>query len=110
MSGNSTALKTMKEVFEPCDVSWRGLGLIPSSGLKLRKEFESYDAEELIYFPLKEKPENKLCICGDILRGMKNPSDCSLFAGICSPDNPVGACMVSAEGACNVYYKFRRNG
>jgi hydrogenase expression/formation protein HypD len=110
MAGNNIALQIMNEVFEPCDEHWRGLGLIPSSGLKLRKKFEKYDAERLIQFTIKVKPENKLCICGDILRGMKIPSDCSLFAGPCVPENPVGACMVSAEGACNVFHKYRING
>jgi hydrogenase expression/formation protein HypD len=109
-SGNPIALRTMKEVFEPCDEYWRGLGVIPSSGLKLRSEFEKYDAEKLMCFSFKEKPENKLCICGEILRGMKTPSDCSLFAGSCVPENPVGACMVSAEGACHVFYKYRTYG
>jgi hydrogenase expression/formation protein HypD len=109
-SGNPIALETMKEVFETCDEHWRGLGLIPSSGLKLRKEFEKYDAGKLMQFPIKEKPENKFCICGDILRGMKTPADCTLFARLCVPENPVGACMVSAEGACSVFYKYRING
>jgi hydrogenase expression/formation protein HypD len=106
-SGNRIALQTMNEVFEPSDEHWRGLGLIPSSGLKLRKVFEKYDAEKLMQFSIKEKPENKLCICSEILRGVKTPSECSLFGRQCVPENPIGACMVSAEGACNVFFKYR---
>ena len=109
-AGNHIALQAMNEVFEPCDEHWRGLGLIPSSGLKLRKKFKKYDAGKLMQFSFKEKPENKLCICGEILKGMKTPTDCSLFARLCVPENPVGACMVSAEGACNAFYKYRING
>lgn len=108
-SGNQIALQTMNEVFRPSDEHWRGLGLIPSSGLKLRKEFSGYDAEKLMPCSVKEKPENDQCICGEILRGMKTPADCRLFAGPCVPENPVGACMVSAEGTCNTYYKYRQD-
>lgn len=107
-SGNRIALGQIKEVFEKCDSEWRGLGIIPMSGLRLRPEYESFDAEK--NFPLKvtQVKENNKCLCGQILRGFKSPPDCSLFEVVCSPENPVGACMVSDEGACNTYYKYER--
>ena len=107
--GNKIAQDQMNRVFEYSDVQWRGFGIIPSSGLKLRREFERYDAEKVFPVDVKFQEDNRLCICGDILRGLKTPSECPLFANICSPNNPVGACMVSNEGACNTYYKYRIN-
>jgi hydrogenase expression/formation protein HypD len=105
--GNILAQKQMREVFEPCDAFWRGFGVIPSSGLTLRKVYERFDAG--IAIPVKVVPheENKSCICGDILRGSKTPEDCPLFRNLCSPENPVGACMVSNEGSCNTWYKYK---
>jgi hydrogenase expression/formation protein HypD len=107
-NGNLIALKMMSDVFEPCDVSWRGLGLIKSGGLRLKKSYEGFDAEKMI--PVKTIPQEieNACICGSILRGMNTPSDCPLFAGECCPENPVGACMVSVEGACNTWYRYRQ--
>lgn len=109
--GNVIAQRLMDEVFIQSDEQWRGFGVIPASGLKLRDEYRKYDAERMI--PLTPDvntfEENALCICGDILRGLKIPPDCRLFAGKCIPENPVGACMVSNEGACNTYYKYRLN-
>jgi len=104
--GNLLAKQLMKEVFEPCDSYWRGFGIIPLSGLRLRKEFECFDAEKV--FPVKtaREVENQSCLCGEILRGLKTPSDCPLFSGVCNPLNPVGACMVSEEGTCNTHYKY----
>jgi hydrogenase expression/formation protein HypD len=106
-NGNSIALMHMSEVFEPSDATWRGFGVIPSSGLMLRTKFESFDAEKRI--PLKREPgkENDLCICGTILRGLKTPEECRLFANLCTPENPIGACMVSSEGSCNNWYRYR---
>ena len=106
--GNSLALKYLSVVFEPADARWRGLGMIPSSGLKLRKEFRRFDIEEIIPLMTTLFRDNELCICGSILRGLNIPTDCSLFADLCIPDNPVGACMVSNEGACNTWYKYRQ--
>jgi hydrogenase expression/formation protein HypD len=105
-AGNSIALRQLSEVFELCDASWRGFGIIPDSGLRLRREFEKFDVEKQIpvNFPIRE--ENTACICGEILRGLKRPDDCKLFRKSCTPENPVGACMVSPEGACNSFFKY----
>ena len=107
VSGNKLAQHYMNEVFEDCDVTWRGFGVIPESGLKLRKKYERFDIEKILPVNIKYKDDNVLCICGNILRGLKIPTDCSLFAKKCIPENPVGACMVSNEGACNTFYKIR---
>jgi hydrogenase expression/formation protein HypD len=107
--GNVIARQNLSAVFEECDTVWRGFGIIRDSGLKLNEEFESWDAEKMIpvtIFPHKDNPN---CICGDILRGLKRPDECSLFGTTCVPDEPVGACMVSAEGACNSYFKYSFN-
>jgi len=105
--GNILARKHMDCVFEKCSASWRGFGPIPESGLALNKEFEEFDAEKKIPVTVTPLQENELCICGKILRGLYSPADCTLFANICNPNNPLGACMVSAEGTCNSWYRFR---
>jgi hydrogenase expression/formation protein HypD len=107
--GNIIAKRHLYQIFEPCDERWRGFGVIPGSGLKLRKEYEKFDAEKIMPVDIKFSEEDVLCICGDILRGIKTPEDCSLFVGTCTPENPAGACMVSNEGACNNSYKYRIN-
>jgi hydrogenase expression/formation protein HypD len=107
IEGNNAALKYMYSVFDLCDAAWRGLGIIPRSGLKLNKKFEKFDAELRIPVTIKHQEENELCICGNILRGLLSPADCPLFAEICVPDNPLGACMVSHEGACNSWYRYK---
>jgi hydrogenase expression/formation protein HypD len=107
--GNIIAQRYMNDAFLPFDDQWRGLGAIAASGLKLRKKYDRFDAEVTIPVSVKVKEENGQCICGEILRGLKSPPDCRLFAGTCLPENPVGACMVSDEGACNAFYKYRRN-
>lgn len=105
--GNKIAQSLMNEVFELRDDHWRGLGLIPLSGLKIAKAFSEFDAEQHFTVSIPEASEPKGCICGLILRGLKTPTDCSLFAESCTPTDPVGACMVSAEGTCATYYKYR---
>ncbi len=104
--GNQQALKLMKQVFEPCPAQWRGIGEVPSSGLKLRKEYQYFDAE--LAFDINPGPtyEPAGCICGDILRGVKTPADCRLFGKACTPQYPVGPCMVSSEGSCSAYYLY----
>jgi hydrogenase expression/formation protein HypD len=104
--GNTHAMALLQTVFEMADATWRGLGAIPKSGLALRAEFAAFDA--LIKFPLPDIQyrETAGCGCGDILRGIKQPFDCPLFRTVCSPVNPVGPCMVSAEGTCSTYYKY----
>ena len=104
--GNQQALKLMERVFEPCPAEWRGIGEVPDSGLKLRKEYQHFDAE--LAFDIEPGPtyEPVGCICGDILRGVKTPADCQLFGKACTPEHPVGPCMVSSEGSCSAYYLY----
>jgi len=104
--GNTIAQNLLCEVFEPCDANWRGFGNIYYSGLRLKKEYAVFDAEKRIPVIIQKQRDNPSCICGDILRGLKKPDDCSLFRKACTPENPVGACMVSSEGACNSYFKY----
>ncbi len=104
--GNRTALKLMDTVFEPCAARWRGIGLIPDSGLRLREDFADFDAERQFDFDPGPPSEPKGCICGEILRGIKTPKDCKLFAQVCAPEHPVGPCMVSSEGSCAAYYLY----
>ena len=104
--GNSEALKLMDEVFEPSPASWRGIGTTPDSGLKLRSQYQRFDAERVFDIDPGPTREPKGCICGDILRGVKTPHDCRLFGNTCTPENPVGPCMVSAEGSCSTYYLY----
>jgi hydrogenase expression/formation protein HypD len=108
--GNLQALKIVEQVFEPCAAKWRGMGEIPNSGLRLRREFAQYDAE--VAFDIKTEPavEPKGCLCGEVLRGVKTPLDCRLFHKVCTPENPVGPCMVSSEGSCSAYYLYGDNG
>jgi len=105
--GNPAALKIMYQVFEPCDSVWRGLGPIPMSGLKLRSEFSRFDFSERFDVPIPESLEAKGCLCGEVLRGKKEPYDCALFGSACTPESPVGACMVTTEGTCQAYYRYR---
>ena len=105
--GNKIAQELLATVFELKDDRWRGLGIIPKSGLKIRDEFAAFDAEKHFRVIIQEPVDPKGCICGLILRGLKTPNDCNLFATICTPSDPVGACMVSAEGTCTTYYKYR---
>ncbi|WP_457748140.1 hydrogenase formation protein HypD [Sulfurimonas sp.] len=108
-SGNLKAQKLIRQYFNKVNLfKWRGLGNVPESGLKLRQEFAEYDAE-VIYkeiLPIKEVEDHKLCICGDILRGMAHPIECTIFGTACKPNTPIGSCMVSSEGACAAYYKY----
>jgi len=104
--GNQQALKLMEQVFEPCPARWRGMGEVPDSGLKLRQEYQRFDAELAFDIALSPAYEPAGCICGDILRGVKTPLDCQLFGKACTPQYPVGPCMVSSEGACSAYYLY----
>jgi hydrogenase expression/formation protein HypD len=105
--GNVRARELVNLVFEPSGDAWRGLGLIPLSGLKIRKEFSSFNAALHFDLNIKPVPEPKGCLCGEVLRGMKKPDQCALFGKVCTPVNPVGACMVSGEGACQAWYQYR---
>jgi hydrogenase expression/formation protein HypD len=104
--GNPVARQNISEVFEKCDTAWRGFGMIKESGLKLKDDFMQFDAEKMMPVSVTPAADNPSCICGDILRGLKRPVDCSLFGTACIPENPVGACMVSPEGACNTCFKY----
>jgi hydrogenase expression/formation protein HypD len=105
--GNKIARELLKQVFDLKDDRWRGLGIIPGSGLKISEAFSDFDAEKQFMVTIPEPAEPKGCICGLILRGLKTPKDCRLFAKKCTPAYPVGACMVSGEGTCATYYKYR---
>jgi hydrogenase expression/formation protein HypD len=104
--GNQQALRLMEQVFEPSPAWWRGIGEVADSGLKLRRKYQRFDAE--VAFDIEPGPtsEPSGCICGDILRGVKTPADCRLFGKACTPEYPVGPCMVSAEGSCSAYYLY----
>lgn len=106
--GNVKAREIMAEYFEPVDVSWRGFGLVPQSGLALRREYSFYDAR--VRFPVKipESSPPRGCACGSVLKGKISPPECLLFAKGCNPFHPVGPCMVSSEGACAAYYQYER--
>jgi hydrogenase expression/formation protein HypD len=106
--GNPAALALLDRVFLPSDSEWRGLGVIPQSGLGIRTEFKAWDAE--VQLPVDPGPsvEPKGCRCGEVLRGLIRPSACPLFGATCTTDHPVGACMVSTEGACAASYRFER--
>ena len=104
--GNPQALALMEKVFQVCPATWRGMGEIPTSGLEFKREYEHFDAEKRFDFTPGIPHEPKGCICGDILRGVKMPSDCVLFGKTCTPEHPVGPCMVSSEGSCSAYYRY----
>ncbi|MCX5704893.1 MAG: hydrogenase formation protein HypD [Candidatus Omnitrophica bacterium] len=105
--GNHQAVKIINRVFQPANASWRGLGKIPKSGLMLKQEFLSFDASKRFVFKsVKHGAKIKKCLCGEVLKGLIRPNLCPLFARACTPDNPVGPCMVSHEGACNAYFKY----
>jgi hydrogenase expression/formation protein HypD len=105
--GNLKAQVILDEILEPRDDYWRGFGIIPKSGLGIKKEYRLFDAEKQIKTNVPNATEDKGCICGEILKGLKTPANCPLFSKFCNPANPVGACMVSNEGACAAYYKYK---
>ncbi len=107
--GNPKALEFLYKFFEPCHSNWRGIGVIPNSGLKLKEEYSHRDAQYVFSIPEIKSIEPKGCQCGLVLRGVKIPTQCPLFEKICTPENPVGACMVSSEGSCAAYYKYGRS-
>lgn len=107
-SGNKLAQSILKDVFKVADSEWRGLGLIPKSGLAIRREFSSLDSEKNFEIkPVKRIGDKKGCICGEILKGLKTPPDCRLFDRGCSPEHPIGPCMVSSEGTCSAWYTYK---
>lgn len=108
--GNLKAKELIDRYFQPCDFEWRGLGVIKDSGLRLRDEFDYLDAKKYFNVEVGESKESKACICGEILRGKAKPYDCKVFGKVCNPQNPIGSCMVSGEGACAAYYKYSKRG
>lgn len=104
--GNEKAKQIMQDVFETVDAAWRGIGIIPKSGLKIREEFSSFDAEKMFEFNIPKAVVLKECSCGEILQGIKTPAQCALYKKSCTPINPVGPCMVSSEGTCAAYYQY----
>jgi hydrogenase expression/formation protein HypD len=107
--GNIKAREMLDEVFESRDDWWRGLGVLPGSGMGIREKYAAFDAEKMLDVEVEPTREDKGCICGEILKGLKNPKECKLFAKGCTPQNPAGPCMVSNEGACAAYYRYNRN-
>jgi len=107
--GNQKAVSLLNIYFEPCDAYWRGIGIIPQSGLRLRERFNRWDVRQVFDIAVPDSKEPKSCICGSVLRGVKIPTDCPLFGKACIPEHPVGACMVSTEGSCAAYYKYGVN-
>ena len=107
--GNPTALELMSQVFEECDAEWRGIGIIPGSGLRIVNDFASLDADKNFEITVETTKDHKECICGKVMRGMAQPPECTLFANGCTPENPVGACMVSSEGSCAAWYKYEQS-
>jgi len=107
-AGNQAAQAVINQVFENCDRKWRGIGLIPNSGWKLKSAYSKYDAEKRFQVESIQSEESPLCISGLVLQGLKKPDECEAFGAICTPENPLGATMVSDEGACAAYYRYRK--
>ena len=104
--GSPAAQRLVEEMMEPCDARWRGIGVLPASGVKLRPEYAAYDARVKFDIPSMEGRENPACRCGEVLQGKCLPSDCKVFGKGCTPEHPIGACMVSGEGACSAFYLY----
>jgi hydrogenase expression/formation protein HypD len=104
--GNLSALRLMNTVFEVGDADWRGIGVVPDSGLNIRKKYEKFDAGKNFDIQVSPVKEPRGCICGAVLRGVSTPLDCKLFRKTCTPEHPVGPCMVSSEGSCATYYQY----
>ena len=106
LQGNPVALAAIDEVFETCTATWRGLGDIPGSGYRIREKFAQFDALKRFQPEIEPTINPKGCRCGDVLRARMEPSECPLFRKVCTPENPVGPCMVSSEGSCAAYYRY----
>jgi hydrogenase expression/formation protein HypD len=104
--GNRKARQLMEDVFEIGEANWRGIGIVPQSGLKIRRKYAQFDADKAFSVRLKPPREPKGCLCGDVIRGAATPLECRLFGKTCTPESPVGPCMVSSEGACAAYYQY----
>ena len=104
--GSPAAQRLVEEMMEPCDARWRGIGVLPQSGVQLRPEYAAYDARVKFNIPSMQGRENPACRCGEVLQGKCMPSDCKVFGKGCTPEHPIGACMVSGEGACSAFYLY----
>ena len=104
--GNVVAKRLMEQVFEIGAAEWRGLGTVPDSGLPIRDRYAAFDASRRFQVEVGPSEEPKGCRCGEVLRGVTEPSDCPLFARVCTPEHPIGPCMVSGEGACAAYLQY----
>ena len=104
--GSPAAVALVDKFMEPCDAEWRGIGVIPGSGMQLRDEYAAYDARKKYDVPTMNPDYKTACRCGDVLQGKIEPNQCPLFGKACNPDHPVGACMVSDEGACSAFYMY----
>lgn len=104
--GSVEAQKLVERLMESCDSEWRGLGILPQSGMRLREEYAAYDARKKFSLPQIEGRGNPACRCGEVLQGKCKSTDCPLFGKVCTPLHPVGACMVSNEGACSAFYQY----
>jgi hydrogenase expression/formation protein HypD len=109
LEGNRPAQQVIQQVFMTCDRKWRGIGMIPASGWCLRPEYAEFDAEERYSIRQIQPEESPLCIAGQVLQGIKKPGDCPVFGKECTPERPLGATMVSSEGACAAYYRYGLN-
>uniref|UniRef100_A0A832I4D5 Hydrogenase formation protein HypD n=1 Tax=Eiseniibacteriota bacterium TaxID=2212470 RepID=A0A832I4D5_UNCEI len=109
-AGNVPAQNAIREVFEPCDRAWRGIGVIPASGYRLRAPYRAYDAEAKFDVGHVTAVESPVCIAGQIMKGLKKPHECAAFGTRCTPEHPLGAPMVSSEGACAAYHQYKRAG
>ena len=106
--GNKIAQEMIRKVFEPVDRNWRGIGTIPQSGLGLRENYQAFNAAQRFDVGDIQTEESKICIAGQVLQGVRKPSECPAFGTLCTPQNPLGAPMVSSEGACAAYYRYGR--
>lgn len=106
--GNPAAVRLMDHVFSPCDACWRGLGTVSGGGFSIREEFASWDAARKFGFSFADGAEPPGCRCAQVIRGVTAPADCALFGKVCTPQDPVGPCMVSSEGACAAAYRYQQ--
>ena len=104
--GNPAAMAPLYRVFQPADAEWRGLGMIPGSGLEVREEYARFDARRVTQIDPGPTREHRGCRCGDVLRGVMKPPECPLYGRACTPETPVGPCMVSSEGTCSTWFQF----
>ena len=107
--GNTKAQKAIDDIFETRDDWWRGLGILPDSGMRLKPAYQAMDAEKAFDVNIPEPVEPKGCLCGEILKGLNKPPECKLFGKTCTPSNPIGPCMVSSEGACAAFYRYQQH-